>query len=111
MYHLSFVLTVRETCSASWLASHSRLSPVMLAETGKVRVETVMRLRSPRTLTLVSASSSSRATPFLVQEMTGAGVPPLEIHWTRAVLASFTVSAGPEVRRGGSGSERTVRVA
>ena len=70
-----------------------------------------MRVRSPNTLVLVSASSSSRATPFLVQEMTGAGVPPLEIHWTRAVLASFTVSAGPEVRRGGSGRERTVRVA
>ena len=109
---LRVVVTACLSPVSGWLVSHLSWSPSISAVTGKVRVETVMRVRSPRTLVLVSAcSSSSRATPFLVQEMTGAGVPPLEIHWTRAVLASFTVSAGPEVRRGGSGSERTVRVA
>ena len=42
MYHLSFVLTVRETCSASWLASHSSTAPDMFAVIGKVSVDTVM---------------------------------------------------------------------
>ena len=42
MYHLSRVLTVRETSSASWLASHSSTSPDMLAVIGKVSVDTVM---------------------------------------------------------------------
>ena len=95
---------------STWFVSHLSWSPSMSAVMGKVRVETVMRLRSPRTLTLVSASSSSRA-PFLLQETTGAGLPPLEMHWTRAVVASFTARAGPEVRRGGSGSEVTTRLA
>ena len=42
IYHLSFVLTVRETCSASWLASHSSTAPDMFAVIGKVSVDTVM---------------------------------------------------------------------
>ena len=36
------MLTVRETSSASWLASHSSTSPDMLAVIGKVSVDTVM---------------------------------------------------------------------
>ena len=33
---------MRETCSASWLASHSSTAPDMLAVIGKVSVDTVM---------------------------------------------------------------------
>ena len=62
-----------------WTASHLTSSPAMSALTGKVRVETVMRAWSPSTLVLVLASSSS-GDPFLLQERTGEGLPPLIIN-------------------------------
>ena len=41
----------------------------------------------------------------------GAGLPPLEMHWRRAVLSSLTSSLGPEVNRGDSGRETTFSIA
>ena len=41
----------------------------------------------------------------------GAGLPPLEMHWRRAVLSSLTSSLGPEVNRGASGRETTFSIA
>ena len=41
----------------------------------------------------------------------GAGLPPLEMHWRRAVLSSLTSSLGPEVNRGASGRETTFNIA
>ena len=61
------VLTVLATSSASWLASHSRLSPVMLEDTGKVRVETVMNSELRLSFSIFSRTPVLMSSPFLLE--------------------------------------------